>query len=237
MGKSDNATEFLDLYRKLEGCIREHYDVPEKHGPVAWLGRNPGRAFKNVAGALKYCAEVRNLLSHQERVDGDYAVEPSDSMLTLLRNTLAAVENPPKAIDHAVSMQNVFSATVEDCVRPVLREMAEKCYTHVPILEDGIVRGVFSENTLLSYLYGEEIVCIDDETTFSSLAELLPVDAHVSESFRFVPRTITLTEVAEMFTVAMRRADRIGMVFITHSGKPSEKVLGIITAWDVAAYL
>ena len=125
MGKSDNASEFLDLYRRLEGCIRERYDVPEKHGPVAWLGRNPGRAFKSVAGALKYCAEVRNLLSHQESVDGDYAVEPSDSMLTLLRNTLAAVENPPKAIDHAVSMQNVFSATAEDCVRPVLREMAE----------------------------------------------------------------------------------------------------------------
>ena len=83
MGKSDNASEFLDLYRKLEGCIREHYDVPEKHGPVAWLGRNPGRAFRSVAGALKYCAEVRNLLSHQESVDGDYAVEPSDSMLTL----------------------------------------------------------------------------------------------------------------------------------------------------------
>lgn len=53
MGKSDNASEFLDLYRRLEGCIREHYDVPEKHGPVVWLGRNPGRAFKNVAGALK----------------------------------------------------------------------------------------------------------------------------------------------------------------------------------------
>lgn len=82
MGKSDNASEFFDLYRRLEGCIREHYDVPEKHGPVAWLARNPGRAFRSVAGALKYCAEVRNLLSHQESVDGDYAVEPSDSMLT-----------------------------------------------------------------------------------------------------------------------------------------------------------
>lgn len=36
MGKSDNASEFLDLYRKLEGCIREHYDVPEN--TVLWLG-------------------------------------------------------------------------------------------------------------------------------------------------------------------------------------------------------
>lgn len=134
-------------------------------------------------------------------------------------------------------MQNVLSATEDDHVRPVLREMAENYYTHVPILEDGVVRGVFSENTLFLYLYGEEIVCIDDETSFPSLAKLLPVDAHVSESFRFVPRSITLAEVAEMFTEAMRRADRIGMVFITHNGKPSEKVLAIATAWDVAAYL
>ena len=134
-------------------------------------------------------------------------------------------------------MQSVLSAGMEDYVRPVLCEMAEKSYTHVPILEDGVVRGVFSENTLLSYLYGEEIVCIDDKTTFLPLAALLPMDAHASESFRFVPRTMTLAEVAELFTAAMRRADRIGMVFITHSGKPSEKVLGIITAWDVAAFL
>ena len=237
MGRGDNASEFLDLYRRLEGCIRDHYDVPKGYGPVAWLARNPGRGFRSVAGALKYCAEVRNLLSHQESVDGDYAVEPSDSMLELLRNTLAAVENPPRAIDRAVPMQRVFSAQIGDRVRPALHEMAEKCYTHVPILEDGVVRGVFSENTLLSYLYGEEIVCIDDETTFESLAGLLPVDAHESESFRFVSRTATLAEVAEEFTEAMRNADRIGMVFVTHSGKPTERVLGILTAWDVAAYL
>lgn len=50
MGKSDNASEFLDLYRRLEGCIRERYDVPEKHGPVAWLGRNPGSSSRALPG-------------------------------------------------------------------------------------------------------------------------------------------------------------------------------------------
>lgn len=50
MGKSDNASEFLDLYRRLEGCIREHYDVPEKHGPVAWLGRNPAGHSRTLPG-------------------------------------------------------------------------------------------------------------------------------------------------------------------------------------------
>ena len=77
-------------------------------------------------------------------------------------------------------------------------------HPQLPILEDGIVAVCSARTRCSRYLYGEELVCIDDGTTFSSLAELLPVDAHVSESFRFVPRTITLAEVAEMFTVAMR---------------------------------
>ena len=237
MGKASNAEEFLDLYKQLERSIQEHYDVPNHAGPVAWLSKNPGRAFKNVAGALKYCADVRNLLSHRENVNGSYAVEPSDSMLKLLRDTLAAVENPPKAIEFAIAAGDVCSMGLDDLVRPTLGEMAERCYTHVPILEGGVVKGVFSENTLLSYLYHEEIVCIDDETTFRALESLLPESKHASESFRFVPRNITLSEVAEMFTDAMRKADRIGMVFITQNGRDTEKILGIITAWDIAAYL
>ena len=236
MGKSDNASEFLDLYRRLEGCIREHYDVPEKHGPVAWLGRNPGSIQERCRGSQILRGSSQPALApgecrwrlrrRAERLDADtpaqYACGGRES----------SQGNRPRRV-HAECVFGNCGGLRE--TRPA--RDGGKCYTHVPILEDGIVRGVFSENTLLSYLYGEEIVCIDDETTFSSLAELLPVDAHASESFRFVPRTITLAEVAEMFTVAMRRADRIGMVFITHSGKPSEKVLGIITAWDVAAYL
>lgn len=90
------------------------------------------------------------------------------------------------------------------------------------------MRGVFSENTPPSFLYGGGIVRIDDETTFASLADLLPLDAHASESFRFAPRSASLAEVAEISAAAMREANRIGVVFITHSGEPSEKVLGIV---------
>lgn len=90
------------------------------------------------------------------------------------------------------------------------------------------MRCVLGKNTPPSFLYGGGIVRIDDETTFASLADLLPLDAHASESFRFVPRSASLAEVAEISVPAMEKADRIGVVFITHSGKSSEKVLGIV---------
>lgn len=69
MGKSDNASEFLDLYRKLEGCIREHYDMPEKHGPVAWLGLAETPAghsrtlpgLSNIARKFATCSRTRRV--------------------------------------------------------------------------------------------------------------------------------------------------------------------------------
>lgn len=47
------------------------------------------------------------------------------------------------------------------------------------------MRGVLRENTRFSHPYGKKIFCIDDETTFESLTELLPVDARgMAKGFR-----------------------------------------------------
>ena len=45
-----------------------------------------------------------------------------------------------------------------------------------------------------------------------------------------------LDEIEEVFAEGRKNKERIGLVFVTHSGKPTEKLLGIISAWDVAAY-
>ena len=36
-----------------------------------------------------------------------------------------------------------------------------------------------------------------------------------------------------MFSDANKHGERIGLIFVTHSGRATEKVLGIITAWDL----
>ena len=223
---------FLDTYRKLEQYIRVTYDLNRNESPLGFLIRRP--EFRSVRDELDYCREVRNLLSHAPKVNDQFGVEPSNELISLLEKTIMKVQDPPKAMSIAIPKAQIYSRKLSDCVLPAMREMNSKVYTHIPILEDDVVCGVFSENTLLSYLSNEEIVCIDSDTHFSDLSDYLPLEKHAAESFRFVSKTAFLTDISTLFEDALSQNDRIGMIFVTNSGKPNEKLLGIITVWDVA---
>ena len=223
---------FLDKYKQLESFVSNKYNLTEKDTAVFYLKNLP--EFRNIRIELDYCREVRNLLQHRPKIRESFAVEPSEEMIELLNRTIQMVMHPPKARDIAIPRTGILYKTMSDYVRPTMNEMIQRSFTHIPILDNGVVTGVFSENTVLSYLGEELIIGVEDSTRFSELAKYLPIDAHKSESFRFIPENMPLAEVSLIFENALKKQDRIGLIFTTNSGKPTEKVLGIITAWDVA---
>ena len=230
------AEKFLDLYKKLEGVLRRsHPEMPKGDGAIPWAYRNLPECMV-VAGELDYCREVRNLLQHKAKVGKSYLVEPSDAMIETMLGTIEKVTHPDLVSSVFVKKGDVRAAKMDDLVRPVMREMVEKTYTHVPILEDGRVVGVFSENTLLSFLMGDTLVEIADDATFAEFSSLLPLDAHESEVFEFIGINELAYTAAGRFRDALKRKERIGMLFVTASGEPDEELLGILTAWDMAAY-
>ena len=42
--------------------------------------------------------------------------------------------------------------------------------------------------------------------------------------------------IAELFQRARTQSKRLGVVFVTAHGKQSERLLGLLTAWDMAAF-
>lgn len=224
---------FLDKYKELEAIVSARYNLSNAESAVGFLERRP--EYWTIKSELTYCREVRNLLTHNPKVGDRYAVEPSDEMIALLERTIQYVRNPQKAKHIWVPREKVSWRTMEDYVRPAMVEMNERVYTHIPILRDGVVVGVFSENTLLSYLIDDEIVSIDNHVKFSDIAKYLPLDRHRAESFRFVGKETLTSEIEDIFADAVKRQERIGLLFVTNSGKKTEKLLGIISAWDAAA--
>ncbi len=223
---------FLDKYKKLEATVSAQYNLSNSESAVSYLERRA--EYRAIKMDLAYCREVRNLLTHNPKIGNRYAVEPSDEMLALLDQTIEHVKNPQKAKHIWVPRDQVSCRTMEDLVRPAMVEMNEHVYTHIPILKDDIVVGVFSENTLLSYLIDDEIVSIDNDVKFSDIAKYLQLDQHRAESFRFIGKETLVSEIEDIFADADKKADRIGLIFVTNSGKKTEKLLGIISAWDVA---
>ena len=230
----NNTDEYLDLYKQLEQFAIKRFGYPDDGKAVSSLEKRP--EFRKVKTELQYCREVRNLLQHKPKIEKSFAVAPSEEMISFLKNTIHKVKNPPKAKDIAIPIASILYKTMDDFVKPTMVEMQKKVYTHVPILQDGIVVGVFSENTVFSYLIDEEIVGIEDQMRFRELEDYLPVDKHSSESFRFARQDMLVENINLLFEKALAKQDRIGLVFITKNGKADEPLLGIITAWDIAGY-
>ena len=223
---------FIELYKQLEELAVSRYGYPADGRAVYQLERRP--EFRSLKEELDYCRDVRNLLQHRKRLGESFPVEPSGAMLDLLRRCIAQVENPPLARDIQVPLSEVLYKSPEDLVRPTMLEMAERGFSHIPILEGGVVTGIFSENTVFTCLLRGEVLGIDGDMRFSHLAAWLPPEKHRSESFRFIREDKLVDELSAMIEKAQARHDRIGLMFTTRNGRADEPILGLLTAWDVA---
>jgi hypothetical protein len=78
---------------------------------------------------------------------------------------------------------------------------------------------------------------LEKDVRIKEFIEYIPFDKHKSEYFDFISKKTLLTEVEELFQGELEENRRLGIIFITEDGKPSQKILGIITAWDMAGYI
>ena len=144
MTKTD---QFLDLYKKLENTANTHYHIRGSGSAIAKLQRR--QEFSNIHQELDYIRDVRNLLTHRPRIGEFYAVEPTDAMLSLLEKLIDRLEHPLSAIRIAVPLEEVLSASLDSPVLDSLEKMYKRAFSHMPILEDGKVVGVFSGSSLI----------------------------------------------------------------------------------------
>jgi predicted transcriptional regulator len=119
----------------------------------------------------------------------------------------------------------------------VMHMMREKGYSYVPIVEHGVVEGVFSENSLFTYFISENKLSLDNHCTIDDLDGCIALHNHMSERFEFVPRDMPAVDVVEMFSKDMMGGKRLAAVFVTQNGKADEKMLGMISSWDVIDFV
>lgn len=226
------AEEFLDLYRKLEAVVAANYGASREGGSIAKLGRRS--EFRHIREELDYIRDVRNLLSHRPKISDDYMVEPSEAMLRLLEKVISQVECPAIARNIMVPVDKVISGTMEDKVLPALGRMYESAISNIPILEDGRICGVFSDSTFIQCTLSGKLQ-LGENTKFKEIREELRPESHKSEIFLFAEKATPVSELSDHFEEYGKDGKKVSMIFVTETGKPEEKLLGIITAWDVAA--
>ncbi|WP_353892479.1 DUF6548 family protein [Proteinivorax hydrogeniformans] len=235
-----NADKFLDVYNELDKFMRQRLNAGDYKGHTKLLEEMKQRytIVNSYYEELKDYAKLRNAIVHESKEGVKPIAEPHDITVKNYYAIAQTIINPPKALEKiAVSYTNIFTATLKDNALEIMEKMHKHTFTHVPVVdEDDKLLGIFSENTVFSYLVEHRILETDQDNTIEEFADFLPIEKHKSEYFEFVPKSTLVMDIEEMFKQGLKDDKRISVIFITENGKKEEKILGLITPWDVAGY-
>lgn len=231
-GVQNRIDEFLDLYKQLEDELEDKYRNARRHYSSVVFEFIKDTDSEPVRDKLEVCREIRNLLTHSANLGGEPIVEPSAPVVTAMEEVLDFVRKPPLALDYATKWDQVMKAHLHQKVLRLMEVMDKNGYSHIPVLNDGEFCGVFSVGSVFQYILRTGGKGIKPETTVAELGRHIQVDAHM-ENYDFVPKDATYLSVRRKFEKVRGKNKRISVIFITENGKPGERVLGMLTPWDV----
>ncbi|MBP3388831.1 MAG: hypothetical protein J6K98_03040 [Clostridia bacterium] len=228
---SDARTEeFLDLYRRLEVAAGNIMGSNGRGSPVFRLEKHPD--FTAFGEQLDCIREVRNFLSHEPKVGGEYAIHPSENMVETLRTSLERVENPPRVSDRMTPVKSMLTATRDTAVLPLMTEMEQRHISHVPILQNKRVDSVFSVSTVFQAALGG-MRSLDTNTRVENFARWLPIDRHMGQDFRFVEPDMLLRDARNLFDKAYSRNRKLKLLLVTENARPDRPLLGVLSPYDL----
>lgn len=224
--------EFLDIYKQLEEELENKYKGAKRRSTSVVMEFLRDSESEPVRDELDLCREIRNMLTHNANLAGEPVLQPSAPVVDALRNTLEFVRRPPLAIDFATKADRLMCADLEQKVLRLMQIMDENGYSHIPVMRGGKFFGVFSVGSVFLYQLKTGGRAITAQTELKDLAEYLDIRERM-ENYEFVPKAETYTAVRRKFERIRGKNKRISVIFITETGHPGERLLGMLTPWDV----
>ena len=223
---------FLDLYKQLEDALEDKYRNARRHYSSVVFEFIKDSESAPVRDKLETCREIRNLLTHSANLGGEPIVEPSAPVVEALGQVLDFVRRPPLAIDYATRGDQVMRAHLHQKVLRLMEVMEKNGYSHVPVMREGEFCGVFSVGTVFQYVLRSGGKAISPEMAVADLGKHIQVAEH-RENYEFVPQDATYIAVRQKFEKVKGKNKRVSVIFITEHGRPGERLLGMLTPWDV----
>lgn len=229
-----NSDAFLAIFSDIEKWLRSAAGADKGVPFFQVVDRAAGRnaTVRRYRDDLKEYADLRNAIVH-ERGDGRVIAEPNERALTEFQLIRQALIDPPKVVP--LFGREVKCRADEEPVGHAVADMRSGSFSQMPILRAGAVIAVLTSETVVRWLASEvenDLVSLMD----TPIRDLLP---HVEdeEHYCFLPRTASLHEAVSQFESFASRGKTLDAILITEAGRPNQKLLGILTIYDLPAIL
>jgi CBS domain-containing protein len=225
------ADTFLSMYRVLEGILDRKYAGIGRRINSVVMEYIQDAESEPVRAQLNVCREIRNLLTHNADGQGDHLVEPSQAALDSLYEVIAYVQKPQPAISYSTRGDRIMRASLNDRALEVMRRMDKHGFSHVPVISDNRIVGIFSVGAVFGHVLSGKI--IEEDTRIREFGSLLKLDSHCSARYMMLDPSVTYLDVRAEFEKYADRNNRLAAVFITSTGDQDGELLGMLTPWDV----
>jgi len=234
----DRAERFIHLYNQtdehLRALLQERRPSSDRYltfvNVVREVAKFNHRVRDRKDDLLEY-ADLRNALVHTAGRDGlRYLAEPYPEVIDDFERLAAAIANPKRA--EQIGSHNPRRFAPEDSLATALAYMRDAGHGQIVVQGNGPAQ-LLSSRGIANWFgqhLGETMATIDAVP----LSDVLPQQP--AGSFDIIGRETTIDEIrARFLDLVSPNGERLLALIVTHSGKPTEKAIGIITAWDVVA--
>lgn len=223
--------EFLNLYNELDSLLRDIYDIDDNSQSAIMkkineLKQSSRSDKQSRAMMLDSARNIRNFLVHNTK-KGVTFIEVSNELIYFIKKEIELLKREKKASNIMIPFDKILYCENNDNIKDIITNMREKRYTNVPILNNKYVIGIFNENILTTNIVFNNFK-YDDLINSNNYS----LDGDYSSYFLFTAMDTRVTDLEYLFE-EKRNNKRLEMLFVTQNGLNTEKLLGIITVYDV----
>lgn len=234
--KTSPSNEFIEIFKLIEkhvnkvGKFREEQSFKSK---VAELSKNS--LIGRFQDELNSFSNLRNLLAHEPKRNGNFIAKPTDYSIVRINEIYKLIINPPLVFPKFKF--DVLGAENKDYLNLILQKMQEKSFSQFPIYENNIVKELINTNTISRWIFSKleengDIICVQSKV--SDLIEHI----EFKNNYKFISKKTNVFEAFDKFKKQIKNEKRnLDVLFITENGNPHEKVEGLITIEDIAAFI
>lgn len=224
------AEIFLDAFNYIESALVK-ITGQAKGTPFKCLvrsARDIDPVVRRYADDLIQFSDLRNAIVHETR-DFMPIADPADWTVEQIGRIRDLLEDPPRVIP--MFQKKVKACKAADPVAGVVQSMAQHSFSQVPVYDGGRFAGLLTAGVIARWL-GLSLQQGMSSLDGASVKEVMAF-AEKPDNWHFAARDSTLFEVLDVFRKRRRKGGQLEAILLTENGEVSERLLGIITLWDL----
>jgi len=218
-----SAYNEIDAYmRKATGCARDvgfasvQRDFEKRHN----LGID--------GNFLRSAAELRNVLIHNSTLPYFEMAVPTEGVVQRIEHVRELILRPPRI--YPMFRKDVVSVAPDESLAHVMHLVAEMKFSQFPVMDGVRFTGLLTENGITRWLARKVVVSMSLVELEDAKVRDLVSEEEKRNNVQFVSRQTSVAEVLEIF----RNNGFLEAVLITENGQKAEKLLGMMSRWDLA---